>query len=70
MGDDARTQPIGRSVWGDTRLILPDSSPFGRWRNLLTDTTAEVHSVDGRPTLALAELFDVLPVGLLVEDGS
>ncbi len=68
MGDDARTQPIGRSVWGDTRLILPDSSPFGRWRNLLTDTTAEVHSVDGHPTLALAEVFDVLPVGLLVEE--
>jgi (1->4)-alpha-D-glucan 1-alpha-D-glucosylmutase len=43
--------------WRDTRLELPD----GRWRDLLTDRTAEPE---------VARLLDTLPVALLVrEDG-
>ena len=25
MGDDANRPPLGRDVWGDTQLVLPDS---------------------------------------------
>ena len=67
MGEDARTPPVGRAAWGETRLILPDAAGARRLRNLLTDTTVDVREADGHPTLDLADVFDVLPVALLVE---
>ena len=68
MGEEARTNPIGRAAWGDTRLVLPDNAPVRRLRNLLTDTVSEVKDVDGHPSVDLAEVFDVLPIALLVAD--
>jgi len=68
MGEDARTPPIGRAAWGETRLILPDAAGARRWRNLLTDTVIDARDADGHPALDLADVFEVLPVALLVED--
>ena len=53
MGEEAASPPIGRA-WEATRLILPDTAPAGRWRNLLTNTVTEVRRVDGHSTLELA----------------
>jgi (1->4)-alpha-D-glucan 1-alpha-D-glucosylmutase len=72
MGDDATRAPVGRDVWGDTRLILPDHASTSRWRNLLTDQTIEAQPdpESGRSTLDLASIFSDIPVALLVEDGT
>ncbi len=67
MGDEAMTAPIGRDVWGETRLILPDSAMPGRWRNLLTDQVVEViQQPDGHWTLDIAAIFGIVPIALLV----
>ncbi len=57
------TIPIGRAVWGDTRLTLP-STEGTRYRNMLT---GEELVVTGEPEtgIDLADLFSVLPVALL-----
>jgi (1->4)-alpha-D-glucan 1-alpha-D-glucosylmutase len=71
MGDDAATPPIGRATWGETRLLAPDIAAIPRrWRDLLTDSIVEVEDVDGRPTLAVADVLRVLPVALLVDEAS
>jgi (1->4)-alpha-D-glucan 1-alpha-D-glucosylmutase len=48
-----------REVWRDTRLVLPESVPGRRFRNVLTGET-----LDGR-TLPASQLFAQLPVALL-----
>jgi (1->4)-alpha-D-glucan 1-alpha-D-glucosylmutase len=57
LGEDA-ARPVG-AVWTDTRVVLPPSVPGRRWRNVLTDTTLEGHS------LPLREVLASLPVALL-----
>jgi (1->4)-alpha-D-glucan 1-alpha-D-glucosylmutase len=68
MGDEGTIPPVGRAVWCDTKLILPDMALPPRWRNLLTDRTFAVQTADDRPTLDLAEVFQDLPIALLVEE--
>ncbi len=68
MGDDSQTMPLGRNVWGNTRLLIPENAPTLRLRNLLTDTTTEAKTLEGRPGFDVAELFDILPIALLVAD--
>ena len=68
MGEDAATLPIGRAVWGDAKLVLPDAAPAPSWRNLLTDRTVSVQAAEERRTLDLAEVFEDVPFALLVEE--
>ncbi|MDR3639216.1 MAG: malto-oligosyltrehalose synthase [Isosphaeraceae bacterium] len=65
MGPDAATAPVGRDVWGDTQLILPDSVRAVRWRNLLTD---EVLAADGQRMLHLGDVLQTIPLAWLVGD--
>jgi (1->4)-alpha-D-glucan 1-alpha-D-glucosylmutase len=67
MGDEGTIPPVGRAVWGDTKLLLPDMALAPRWRNLLTDRTLAAQTADDRPVLDLAEVFQDLPLALLVE---
>jgi (1->4)-alpha-D-glucan 1-alpha-D-glucosylmutase len=68
MGDEGLRPPLGREVWQDTRLILPEGVTIRTWRNLLTDRVHEVTTTNGRPTLFLGEIFAEVPLGLLVAD--
>jgi malto-oligosyltrehalose synthase len=53
--------PVGRAVWGDTDVSLPDGAP-AEYANALTGET--VAAVEGR--LALDDALATVPVGLLV----
>ena len=66
MGPDALTPPLG-DAWGQTRLLLPDAPAPRRWRDLLTDAVVDVRDDGGLPSLAVADLFRILPIALLVD---
>jgi maltooligosyltrehalose synthase len=67
MGDDATRPPLGREVWGETEILLPDAAP-PRWRNLLTDQVHEANASDDRRGLRVGDLFSDIPLALLVEE--
>jgi (1->4)-alpha-D-glucan 1-alpha-D-glucosylmutase len=58
--------PLGRTVWQDTRLMLPDSGARLRWRNVFTGETLTVAEQGGRLMLPLAEVFGTFPVALFL----
>jgi (1->4)-alpha-D-glucan 1-alpha-D-glucosylmutase len=68
MGPQGETPPVGRGVWGDTRLLLPEAPLPQLWRDLLTDRLLEVQEQDGAPSLPVFELFGTLPVAFLVPE--
>jgi (1->4)-alpha-D-glucan 1-alpha-D-glucosylmutase len=53
--------PIGRGIWGDTALNLPEQSPARVWRNVFTGET-----VSSSDTLAMADALSVFPVAVLI----
>ncbi len=57
--------PLGREVWQNTRLLLPDFSPQSRLRNVFTGEILTVSEQEGQPALLLAEVFGHFPVALL-----
>ncbi|MCP5229497.1 malto-oligosyltrehalose synthase [Accumulibacter sp.] len=59
LGDN-RVLPLGREVWADTVLELPDGLAACAWRNLLS---GESHAATGQ--LALGEVLASFPVALL-----
>jgi (1->4)-alpha-D-glucan 1-alpha-D-glucosylmutase len=60
LSPDIRRPPLGRDVWGDTRVVLPEAQADGVWRNVFTEEKTS--------SLALAELFQSFPVALLVDE--
>jgi (1->4)-alpha-D-glucan 1-alpha-D-glucosylmutase len=52
--------PVGRDVWGDTVLSLPEGFRAGRWENVFTGEALAGDS------LALGEVLGAFPVALLV----
>jgi (1->4)-alpha-D-glucan 1-alpha-D-glucosylmutase len=52
--------PLGREVWDDTRIVLPDGAPAG-FVNAVTGA-----AVDGPGGLYAAELFASFPAALLL----
>jgi (1->4)-alpha-D-glucan 1-alpha-D-glucosylmutase len=57
--------PLGEAIWDDTSLTIPGGTPGEAWRNLLTGETLTTAGPDGRATLAMADVFRILPVALL-----
>jgi maltooligosyltrehalose synthase len=55
--------PLGRGVWDDTRIALPDARPL---RDVFTGAVRQPVPVDGAFTLEAAAIFDRFPVALLV----
>jgi (1->4)-alpha-D-glucan 1-alpha-D-glucosylmutase len=53
--------PLGRAVWGDTVLELPEALWQRSWHNLLTHAT-----LAPAPQLVLGELLVAAPVALLI----
>jgi (1->4)-alpha-D-glucan 1-alpha-D-glucosylmutase len=54
------------SAWKDGVLYLPADIRGKRWRDVFSGVVTNSAERDGRPTLALAELFGHLPVSLLL----
>ncbi len=68
--DPAVRMPIPREIWADTVLLLPRSLKFEAYRDLFTDRRLRIESLDGRLSVAAAELFaGGLPVSLLESVG-
>lgn len=66
MGDDALAMPLGREVWNDTRLTLPEGPIPRLWRDLLTDRIHEIdESAGAPPSLAVGDLFRDVPLAFL-----
>lgn len=61
-----RTFLLGKQVWGDDRLLLPDEAPEN-WRNLLTGQRLKV-SATGKRGLPLSNMLSIFPVALLAND--
>jgi (1->4)-alpha-D-glucan 1-alpha-D-glucosylmutase len=65
--------PTGRAprgdTWHDTAVAWPAPAPRARYREALTDrpVTLRPGADNGTGILALAEVFDILPVALIVE---
>ena len=57
---DAGTPPVGRRVWADTRVVLPDSIGGQGWRDAFTDRMIP----DGH-NIEVAEALQRFPVALL-----
>jgi maltooligosyltrehalose synthase len=68
MGAEATTPPLGRDVWGDTQLVLPANWRPHRWRDLLTDQVFNAVATPEGGALDMADLFQILPLALLVAD--
>ncbi len=66
LAPDVQQPPLGRGVWQDTRLVLPEGAPRLRWRHIFTGQTITPEEHDGRLTLPLAEVFGAFPVALLL----
>jgi (1->4)-alpha-D-glucan 1-alpha-D-glucosylmutase len=54
--------PLGRTIWEDTAVELPDHRP-GEWRHVFTERILR-----DRGSLAMAEVCEDFPVGLLVRE--
>jgi (1->4)-alpha-D-glucan 1-alpha-D-glucosylmutase len=57
--------PLGRAVWQDTRVVLPEQISDVRWRNLFTGQVVTATEDQGRLVLALDEAFADFPLALL-----
>jgi (1->4)-alpha-D-glucan 1-alpha-D-glucosylmutase len=60
--------PVGRAVWGDTAIRLPDSAGEVRYRNLFTGERITTGANREANMLAPADALAHFPVALLVRD--
>jgi (1->4)-alpha-D-glucan 1-alpha-D-glucosylmutase len=68
LAPDREQLPLGREVWKDTVLLLPDSDGSRRWRNLFTGEILKPSVRSGQNQLALAEILANFPVALLLAE--
>jgi (1->4)-alpha-D-glucan 1-alpha-D-glucosylmutase len=60
-------RPVGREIWQDTRIILPDAlARTSTYRDVIGDTNVSIDEQFGVPTLPVAGAFTMLPAALLV----
>jgi (1->4)-alpha-D-glucan 1-alpha-D-glucosylmutase len=62
----AEALPVGKEVWQDTVVYLPGLGRGRKLANLFTGEVLTTAGEEGRPTLALADVFANFPVALLV----
>jgi (1->4)-alpha-D-glucan 1-alpha-D-glucosylmutase len=63
---DPLIPPIGRQLWSNTTLSLPEGLATGPWSNALTGETLQTLRRAGRRQLALADALERFPVALLL----
>ena len=66
-GSVARTL-AGRPAWATSRVLLPADSPVTAWRDLLTGAVVTPTRTASEPWMSLAELFQAVPLAVLVPD--
>jgi (1->4)-alpha-D-glucan 1-alpha-D-glucosylmutase len=54
--------PLGRQIWGDTHIVLPEGFP-SLWKDAITAQTLE-----GEKTLTIGEILKHFPVALLISE--
>jgi (1->4)-alpha-D-glucan 1-alpha-D-glucosylmutase len=64
---DSTTLPLGRKIWGDTMLPLPEELSDRTWHSLFTGATLTATSHQGRPALPAEQVFASFPVALLLD---
>ena len=57
--------PLGKEVWGDTRLLRGSQNPGQTYRNLFTGEMISAGTAGKASGLGLAEIFAAFPVALL-----
>jgi (1->4)-alpha-D-glucan 1-alpha-D-glucosylmutase len=57
--------PLGREVWGDSRIAIPDEIARDQFHNIFTRDTIQTIQKDGHGVLALGEILAHFPVALL-----
>ncbi|HXJ19817.1 MAG TPA: malto-oligosyltrehalose synthase [Polyangia bacterium] len=60
-------RPIGREIWQDTRVVLPDElARTSTYRDVIGNTDVSIDEQFHVPTLPVGEAFSMLPAALLV----
>jgi (1->4)-alpha-D-glucan 1-alpha-D-glucosylmutase len=62
--------PIGAEAWGDTRLLLPDTEPGTRYRDVFSGETIKAAASEDGADLSIAEVFAAFPFALLERTAS
>jgi (1->4)-alpha-D-glucan 1-alpha-D-glucosylmutase len=65
----AGTPPLGRRVWRDDLVLLPDGAPAA-WKNIFTGETLRCRRGAAGQALALKDLWRRFPVALLTGNGT
>jgi (1->4)-alpha-D-glucan 1-alpha-D-glucosylmutase len=65
LTDNGARLPVGRDVWGNTRVLLPRDFPGQPYLNLFTGTEAQPTGSGSGLSLALGEILAEFPVALL-----
>jgi len=69
LGDGEYRPLLGKAVWQDTSLVLPQGWQDSTWRNVLTGEEIAATSGRGAAMLPLADVLARLPVALLERPG-
>jgi (1->4)-alpha-D-glucan 1-alpha-D-glucosylmutase len=64
----AARPPLGREVWEDTRILMPSVPPSAALRHVFTGARVETHGAAGGRSVNAADLFDRIPIALLVSE--
>jgi len=61
--------PLGRHVWEDSFLVIPDSDSLSKYRHIFTGEVITTVDHDGANALYLSHVFEHFPVALLEQVG-
>lgn len=64
----AGRMPAGEAAWGGTAVLLRKPWSGARWRDVLSGRTFEARDRRGLPSLPLADVFQTLPLALLIKE--
>ena len=67
LTDGAQTPPLGRDIWHNTWLTLPDDYAGRTYRDIFTGASLTVGERDGVPGLDVADALRTFPVALVMQ---
>jgi (1->4)-alpha-D-glucan 1-alpha-D-glucosylmutase len=57
--------PLGKNVWGDSGIVIPDEIAGDKFRNIFTGEIIQATEKDEQRVLALSEVFAHFSVAML-----
>ncbi|MDP2968232.1 MAG: malto-oligosyltrehalose synthase [Deltaproteobacteria bacterium] len=57
--------PLGKQVWGNSRIVIPDEISGDQFRNIFTNEMIEAEIEEGEKVLTLSKVFANFPVAML-----